>query len=376
MEAELPTLSILIPTVNPNERVIAIISELLLCKKDNFEIIVSLNAPGQELQLASRLLMDKRLIITTEKIRLNVAENWTKSVKKSSGKFLWLIGDDDFILNEQLTQVIEILVHQELDCLTFNAWSYIFPSKLTGNKALSRTHHFHYKKATVGRLTPNQREQIIKNMYRFVPLIPLNMQLTIFSRQTFEKIGDSFKMPFPDHIALLELLSVAQEWNIIDQRLCVVGMAPTSFGNSAYLNTDSIGESYLGLKNSGVTQVPGNILNSVMFSWLNTLSNTNPRFQMYSPSRGNYILRQLGVSYRRWRSREITTATFIRNLRGVQFLDLCLAVGALFSISNLALILKIIQRKPGPEKIIGAKFEEVSSLDISTYARSINLKVM
>jgi glycosyltransferase involved in cell wall biosynthesis len=375
LNSEKPLLSILLPTVNPNERVASIISELLECEKTGFELVVSLNAPNQALKLESSYLSDDRLVISTERERLNVAENWTRSVAKSSGKYLWLIGDDDYILREQLLQVLELLERENLDCLSFNGWSYIFPSEMTKNLALSRPRHFNYKKSILGVLTHKKYEKIITNMYRFVPLIPLNMQLTIFSRDTIEKIGGRFKMPFPDHIALMEFLTVAKIWKVIDERWCIVGMAPSSFGNSAYQSSDSAGEAYLGLTQSEISPMPGNILNSVMLSWLETLSSTNQRFQKYRPSRGNYVLRQIGVSYRRWRSKDIDFLELLRNVKCIPIKDLLLATSSLFSLKNIVLILKIFTRKPGPEKIIGAKFETAIQIDIKTFADDIRLPV-
>ena len=375
MNSEKPLLSILLPTVNPNERVVSIISELLECEKFGFELVVSLNAPSQALELESRYESDSRLVVSIEPQRLNVAENWTRAVEKSSGKYLWLIGDDDYILREQLLQVLELLEKENVDCLSFNGWSYIFPSEMTKNLPLSRPRHFNYKKSILGVLTNKKYEEIIKNMYRFVPLIPLNMQLTIFSRDTIEKIGGRFKMPFPDHIALMEFLAVAKIWKVVDERWCIVGMAPSSFGNSAYQSSDSAGEAYLGLTQSELPPMPGNILNSVMLSWLETLSSTNQRFQKYRPSRGNYILRQIGVSFRRWRSRDIDFLGLLRNIKCISRKDLLLAIRSLFSIKNVVLIFKILTRKPGPEKIIGAKFETAQQIDIKGFADDIRLPV-
>ena len=375
MNSKNPLLSILLPTVNPNERVVSIISELLECEKTDFELVVSLNAPNRALKLESRHENDKRLVISNEQERLNVAENWTRAVENSSGKYLWLIGDDDFILREQLLRVLDLLAKENLDCVSFNGWSYIFPSEMTKNLALSRPRHFNYKKSISGILTDKKYEQIITNMYRFIPLIPLNMQLTIFSRETIEKIGGRFKMPFPDHIALMEFLTIAKIWKVIDERWCIVGMAPTSFGNSAYKSSDSAGEAYLGLTQSEVPPVPGNILNSVMLSWLETLSSTNQRFQKYRPSRGNYILRQMGVSYRRWRSKDIDFLRMLQNIKCIPIEDLLLATRSLFSMKNAVLICKTFARKPGPEKIIGAKFETAKQIDIKAFADDIRLPV-
>ncbi len=374
MNSEKPLLSILLPTVNPNERVVSIISELLESEKTSFELVVSLNAPNQALNLESKYVSDNRLVLSIESERLNVADNWTRTIENSSGKYLWLIGDDDYVLRGQLIQVLELLERENLDCLSFNGWSYIFPSEMTKNMALSRPRHFKYKKSILGVLTHKKYEKIISNMYNFVPLIPLNMQLTIFSRDTIDKIGGRFKMPFPDHIALMEFLTVAKIWKVIDERWCIVGMAPSSFGNSAYQSSNSAGEAYLGLTQSELSPMPGNILNSVMLSWLETLSTTNQRFQKYRPSRGNYALRQIGVSYRRWRSRDIDFLGLLRNIKCIPIKDLLLATNSLFSIKNIVLIVKIFTRKPGPEKIIGAKFETTKQIDIKAFADEIRLR--
>jgi glycosyltransferase involved in cell wall biosynthesis len=374
LNSEKPLLSILLPTVNPNERVVSIISELLESEKTSFELVVSLNAPNQALNLESKYVSDNRLVLSIESERLNVADNWTRTIENSSGKYLWLIGDDDYVLRGQLIQVLELLERENLDCLSFNGWSYIFPSEMTKNMALSRPRHFKYKKSILGVLTHKKYEKIISNMYNFVPLIPLNMQLTIFSRDTIDKIGGRFKMPFPDHIALMEFLTVAKIWKVIDERWCIVGMAPSSFGNSAYQSSNSAGEAYLGLTQSELSPMPGNILNSVMLSWLETLSTTNQRFQKYRPSRGNYALRQIGVSYRRWRSRDIDFLGLLRNIKCIPIKDLLLATNSLFSIKNIVLIVKIFTRKPGPEKIIGAKFETTKQIDIKAFADEIRLR--
>jgi hypothetical protein len=46
-----------------------------------------------------------------------------------------------------------------------------------------------------------------------------------------------------------------------------------------------------------------------------------------------------------------------------------------FSIKNLSLIIKILGRRPGPEKIIGAKFDIVKQMDIKAFADDIRLSV-
>jgi hypothetical protein len=85
-------------------------------------------------------------------------------------------------------------------------------------------------------------------------------------------------------------------------------------------------------------------------------------------------LRQIGVSYRRWRSREIDFLGLLRNIKCISIKDLLLATSSLFSIKNIVLIVKIFTRKPGPEKIIGAKFESTKQIDIKAFADEIRLR--
>lgn len=369
MQAIPPLLSIVVPTVNPGSRVTKIIQELLKTKSQNFEVVISINASSEKLLLDNESRFDNRLKINFEAKRQNVAENWTRAVKISTGKFIWLIGDDDFIKNEQLESLLQNLDIKEVSCLSFNGSSYIFPSELSNHRALARYRHFDYENSILGEMNSSKRKKIVLNMFRFRPLIPLNMQLTIFSRQIFEDIGNSFKMPFPDHIALMEMLALKQPWEIIDRRFCIVGMASTSFGNSAYTNSDSVGESYLGMSRMEGKQIPGNVLNSVMFSWLQDLINHNHAFSKNKISNGDYMLRQVGVGFRQFTSRIIDGKTFLDRIRQVTFTGWVQVFCALARPSNLKLVYRILNRKPGIDRIIGSRFELVEFQSISDFSK-------
>jgi len=362
--------SVLIPTVNPNKRLKDLVAELLKSDSNEFEVVINLNSPGSVFSHKP----DDRLKIFAEPTRLDVAENWTSAFNHSKGSYVWLIGDDDFILVEQLNEMIARLKTISSDCVTFNGWSYIFPSELTNGQALSRNRHVRFHKSLLGKLTSNQKITIIKNMYRFVPQIPLNMQLTIFTRTAFKRAGGKFKMPFPDHIALMELLAANEEWEVIDDRFCIVGMAPSSFGNSAYSKRDDVGGKYLGLTPATIELPSGNILNSVMFNWLRTLSSTNVKLSRFQPNIGDFTLRQIGFNFRLWRSNEISKIDFFRALKNMHYKDVLRAIFSGLKYRNIKLAVGILQRKPGPETIIGTKFEVVDFKDIKNYAESIRKK--
>jgi hypothetical protein len=353
--------------VNPGGRLRELVTELLKSDSNEFEVVLNLNSPGSVFTHK----LDNRLKVFVEPQRLNVAESWTSAIKHSEGAYIWLIGDDDFILVEQLNEIITLLKTITSECITFNGWSYIFPSDLTKGQGLSRNRHFRFHKSLLGRLTSNKKISIIKNMYRFVPQIPLNMQLTIFSRMAFNRMGGEFKMPFPDHMALVELLAANEEWEVIDERFCIVGMAPSSFGNSAYSKRDDEGGKYLGLAPSTTGLASGNILYNVMFSWLKTLSSTNLKLSRFQPSLGDFALRQIGFNFRLWRSKEISTKDFLQALKNTQNLDFLQASFSAMKYRNIKLAIEILQRKPGPDKIIGKKFEIVEFKDIKNYADSI-----
>jgi hypothetical protein len=62
-------------------------------------------------------------------------------------------------------------------------------------------------------------------------------------------------------------------------------------------------------------------------------------------------------------------------MKSIPIKDLLLATSSLFSMKNIILIIKILGRKPGPEKIIGAKFEAINQMDIKAFAEDIRLSV-
>jgi hypothetical protein len=65
----------------------------------------------------------------------------------------------------------------------------------------------------------------------------------------------------------------------------------------------------------------------------------------------------------------------MKNMKKMPVKDLFSATISVFSIKNLSLIIKILGRRPGPEKIIGAKFDIVKQMDIKAFADDIRLSV-
>ena len=357
-------LSVVIPTVNPGERLRELVSELLKCENKDFEVVINLNSPGSDFSFPN----DERLKIFFEPVRIDVATNWTHAFQNSGGNYIWLIGDDDYILAGHISEMINIVSTSNSDCITFNGRSYLSPTALTKDRSLARDSHFNFGKSFNGILTSEQKEDAILNMYKFVPKSPLNLQLTIFSREVFNSIGGEFRMPFPDHIALMELLAVAGKWEIIDRRFCVIGMASSSFGHSAYSKHDRVGENYLGLGSSESNHASGNILNSVMLDWLRNLSNESPRFAKYKPSIGDFTLRQIGFNFRLWRSKEIELMVFLLSIKEIPIKQRIFAFLSGLKLRNLRLAIGILKKRPGVEKIIGAKFDIVEFTSIKEYA--------
>src|SRR4029079_15387840 len=155
----------------------------------------------------ARFAADSRLKYVRLDRVVTVTENWNHAVSVSRGRYLVLIGDDDYLLPTCLSTLASAMErHDEPDCITFNGLTFVFPGALAGQTiAWFTDSHFQFGDDFVpdSELSQSFRLQLVKDMFRFRVRFPLNMQLTAFSRRAAHLLGtETFRAPFPDHFAL------------------------------------------------------------------------------------------------------------------------------------------------------------------------------
>lgn len=315
-------LSVLLPTRNGGPFLGNCITSVLAQPSADLELVVSDNAnTDQTASVISEFTSDPRLRVVRLDTPVTVTENWNRALAASRGDYLLMIGDDDYLLPSYLEVVTELLDrHRNPDCLTYNAYSYVFPDAIRG---LTDSHyadpHFRFgpRFSCERELSLAERRQIVLDMYRFVPRIPLNMQTTLVARRALERLRNGlFRAPFPDHYALNALLLSADRWVFAPKQPLVVGVSLKSFGHFVYSDQPSQGLDYLGIETSFRDRLPGNELLNAMCIWLQHLKQDYPDLLVgVEPSRPDYVVRQLKTWYTQTRLGRMAPREALRRIR-------------------------------------------------------------
>jgi len=296
----------------------------------DIELVVSDNANVDATAGVLRAISgDERLVVVRQEGVIPVTDNWNAALEASTGDFILMLGDDDYLMPNAIELINEAYaVAGEPECLSFNALSYVFPSAIHG---LTVSHyadpHFRYpdRWANGAALDAADRLTIVEDMFRFRPRIPLNMQTTLVSRAAAQRLpqGRLFRAPFPDHYALNALLLTVSSWAISPIKPLVVGVSPKSFGHFVYSSQQDAGLSYLGIDTDFPGRLQGNELINASVIWLRLLKATFPeQLRGVEVSRGDYVARQVGAWLREVRLGSLSTREALRRGRGLRAADL------------------------------------------------------
>jgi glycosyltransferase involved in cell wall biosynthesis len=294
--------SVLIPTRNGGEFLPDVLRSAL-SQNGDFEVVVSDNANTDDTaQVLSSYADHERLVVVRSDKVLSVTENWMQALHAARGDYLLMIGDDDLLLPGFFGRMDAVLArHADPDCVTFNGYTYVAPGSFESEApAYWSSQHFDLGPLRPEReLARGERLGIVRDMFRFKVRFPLNMQLTIFSRNAVAAVpGDFFRAPFPDHFALNSMLLRAGRVVVTDERLLVVGVSPKSFGHYFYGGKQREGVRYLGSGAAFPGMIEGSELINSMYAWLIELRRTYPELSTVPIARWQYAARQVNHWYR------------------------------------------------------------------------------
>jgi glycosyltransferase involved in cell wall biosynthesis len=292
--------SVLLPTRNGGALLADCIASILEQDFDDFELVVSDNANSDATPDILRRFADTpRLKVIRQSTPVPVADNWTAALRASTGQYVLMMGDDDYLLPHALRMLDEVITrYGEPDCVLYNGFLYVAPGAVSTDPiSYWSREHFRYGPDFSGEavLTGSHRMDIVRDMFRFQQRIPLNMQTTIFSRRAIEKeSGSIFEAPYPDHYLLNALLIAADKWVYLPKQLVVVGVSPKSFGHYFYSHQSSAGLEYLGISVDVPRGLPGSALVNGMYRWLTKLKERYPAaLNGVEIDRGAYVRRQV-----------------------------------------------------------------------------------
>jgi glycosyltransferase involved in cell wall biosynthesis len=292
--------SVLLPTRNGGQYLRNCIRSILSQDHGDFELVISDNANSDETPaIVEQYRDDPRVVAVRLAEPVSVTDNWNAALGASSGEYVLMMGDDDLLLPGYFRTMDAILErHGGGDCVLYNGYSFVAPGSIAGDpRSFYNPHHFAFGPDLQSEklVSPQEQLEIVRDMFRWVPRIPLNMQTTLVARATAERIaGGFFQPPFPDHYALNALMVMSARWIFSPERLVVVGLSPKSFGHYVYSGKQSSGLAYLGIAPEFPGELPGNPLFNGQHVWLSRLLENYPgELAGVRIDRAGYVRRQV-----------------------------------------------------------------------------------
>lgn len=341
--------SVLLPTRNGGPYLENCIRSILEQGYEDMELVISDNANTDNTpEIIRKFVDDSRVKSMRLEFVVSVTDNWNNALNGSSGDYILMMGDDDYLLPGYFRRMEQILAkYKHPDCVLHNAYSYVAPGSIADNPhSFYSESHFHFGGDLVkeGLLTPEQRSGIVHDMFDFKVRIPLNMQTTLVSRKAFGMVsGGIFQKPFPDHYALNALLLTASNWVFSPEKPLVVGVSPKSFGHYVYSNQQNGGLNYLGINADFKGRLPGNELMNGMHVWLVMLKNNYPELlKDVEVDRAGYVRRQFYAWFMQRKLGALSAGGLMHNMGLLSFSDWLGLAAAAFDKASWARLLRLL----------------------------------
>ena len=292
--------SVLLPTRNGGKYLKSCIDSVLSQDYKDMELIVFDNAnTDNTAEVVNSYSNDKRLKYYRIDSVVSVTDNWNNALKKSSGDYVLMMGDDDFLLPGYFDTLDKIIKENDFpDGISYFGYSFIYPDAVDNTVGYYSDPHYDYEKKLIdsGKTTKNQLKSIVYDMFKFKNRVPLNTLPHIWSRKVINRVdGELFRPPYPDHFALNAIFLKANTWVFSKKKLYIIGVTPKSYGHYVFSDNDQKGgEDYLGISGDVPGQLPGSALINNMYVWLQLLKDNYPDYLGdVQISRNGYVRHQL-----------------------------------------------------------------------------------
>ncbi len=319
-------ISVVLPTRNGGALLGDCVKSVLDQPYEDMELIVSDNASTDQTREVLERLVDPRLRVIRLDEPVPVTDNWNVALEASTGDYVLLIGDDDYLLPHYFERADALLrEHGDPECLSYEAYAFAFPEALPGSS------EGHYADplfppdpalAPGGLIPASLRREFAAAVFRFHYRFCLNMQTTLVSRRAMDRMRNGlFRPPFPDFYALIALMLLVDRWAYSPERLVIVGVSPKSFGRTLHRGGQDAGiraqgMSYLGISTDFEGQLPGNeMVNGTYLSLRELERDYGPELDGIRISRGDYVSHQVYNWFMRWRLGWLSGREFRRMLR-------------------------------------------------------------
>ena len=349
--------SVLLPTRNGGKYLKSCIESVLSQDYKDMELIVFDNAnTDNTAEVVNSYSNDKRLKYYRTDSVVSVTDNWNNALKKSSGDYVLMMGDDDFLLPGYFDTLDKTIKENDFpDGISYFGYSFIYPDAVDNTVGYYSDPHYDYEKKLIdsGKTTKNQLKSIVYDMFKFKNRVPLNTLPHIWSRKVINRVdGELFRPPYPDHFALNAIFLKANTWVFSKKKLYIIGVTPKSYGHYVFSDNDQKGgEDYLGISGDFPGQLPGSALINNMYVWLQFLKDNYPDYLGgVQISRNGYVRHQLHYWISQYRHGSIERKDLFHRLGLLTLKDKLGLISAIWDKRSILALYSML-KTPNPSKI-------------------------
>ena len=231
-----PKLSICVPSRNRQDCFRQTILDLVANPRADVEFVIADNSddPGVMDAFVAGLRDARIRYLPSANRPLSMADNWERTVAATTGDWVTIIGDDDYVDPDLVDRIAEIESRDaRVDAIGWNRAPFQWPAARTEEKSIPFS--------LINRLMRHTKEQLETRLFgwmgaTYMPQCPYGLYHGAVPRRTLARIADSFSGRFFEHPTVdydfaHKLISSSANFAYVNRPMSILGVAPTS--NSA-----------------------------------------------------------------------------------------------------------------------------------------------
>jgi glycosyltransferase involved in cell wall biosynthesis len=300
-------ISILLPTRNRLTYLKLAIETVRRQDSLDWEIVISDNDSTEDIASYVESLGDGRIRYARTPRFLPVTENWNAALAMSSGDYVVMMGDDDALLPDYITQMHSLVDRfEQPDMIYVGSLLFTYPNVDPDHPKgflASNSYAEFFGNASQPFVVPHELAvTAVRRSMNFRHAFNFNMQLSLISRRLIDELrphGDFFQSPFPDFYAMCVALLKARQIVADPRPQVIIGVTPKSYGFFHLNAREGEGRAFLNADGNAQPQLPGTNINE---GWLGAMERIEANYGTELGLRVNrrrYRLVQAGYVYTR-----------------------------------------------------------------------------
>jgi glycosyltransferase involved in cell wall biosynthesis len=259
-----PLISVVIPTHDRKELLLDALKTVRAQGYENYEIVVFDNASRQQVRPSLDALKDARIKCERSDTVLPVTKSWNRAIRKATGDYIILIGDDDGLAPGYFKHICELVSQfDEPDLIYSSLYQFFHPGVLRhrplGYVQTMPMADFMSRRDFPFILSKSEADRSISNSLNLHRSFMFNMPAFTVSRKLLKVFdGEVFRPPFPDYHFANFAFAKASKIVIEPRSIAFQGISTASFGFTLFNNKTEDGFKILGHDlNDDVRLLPG-----------------------------------------------------------------------------------------------------------------------